>query len=213
MRVPKECTYAASSDPLTDTKIKSLKPRPERYRVSDSAGLMLEVMPSGAKIWRYRYQLHGVRHPPLTIGNYPQISLADARKRRDEWAALVARGESPKRAVQAEKTAMLNTVGAFGKSWLDEQLVGKSPNGSLLNAKVEVDSLAGDHGLDQSRKFKGRGRCGERRPATRQPVRRGQPDPHRAQRPGPARRRFHGVDFFPAALTAARSCRDAASRR
>ena len=56
--------------PLTDTKIKSLKPRPERYRVSDSAGLMLEVMPSGAKIWRYRYQLHGVRHPSLTIGNY-----------------------------------------------------------------------------------------------------------------------------------------------
>lgn len=114
--------------PLTDTKIKSLKPRPERYRVSDSAGLMLEVMPSGAKIWRYRYQLHGVRHPPLTIGNYPEIGLADARKRRDEWAALVARGGSPKRAVQAEKTAMLNTVAAFGKSWLDEQLVGKSPS-------------------------------------------------------------------------------------
>ncbi|KFI05458.1 tyrosine-type recombinase/integrase [Massilia sp. BSC265] len=114
--------------PLTDTKIKSLKARPARYRISDSAGLMLEVMPSGAKIWRYRYQLHGVRHPPLTIGNYPEIGLAHARKRRDEWAALVARGESPKRAVQAEKTAMLNTVGAFGKSWLDEQLVGKSPS-------------------------------------------------------------------------------------
>jgi integrase len=89
---------------------------------------MLEVMPSGAKIWRYRYQLHGVRHPPLTIGNYPEISLADARKRRDVWAALVARGESPKRAVQVEKTARLNTVEAFGKSWLDEQLVGKSPS-------------------------------------------------------------------------------------
>ena len=87
--------------PLTDTKIRSLKPREDRYRVSDMGGLLIELMPSGAKIWRYRYQLHGVRQPTLTIGNYPDISLADARKQRDEWAALVARGESPKRAVQA----------------------------------------------------------------------------------------------------------------
>lgn len=71
MRVPKECTYAASSDPLNDTKIKSLKARPAQYRVSDSGGLMLIVLLSGTEIWRYRYQLHGVRHSPLTIGNYP----------------------------------------------------------------------------------------------------------------------------------------------
>lgn len=112
--------------PLTDTKIKSLKPKSARYRVSDIGGLMLEVMPSGSKIWRYRYQLHGIRHPALTIGTYPEIGLADARKRRDEWAAMVARGESPKRAVQAAKSAMLNTVAAFGTEWLNEQVVGKS---------------------------------------------------------------------------------------
>lgn len=112
--------------PLTDTKIKSLKAKSERYRVSDSGGLTLEIMPSGTKAWRYRYQLHGVRQPTLTIGNYPEISLADARKRRDEWAVLVARGESPKRAMQAEKSAKLNTVAAFGAEWLEEQVKGKS---------------------------------------------------------------------------------------
>jgi integrase len=112
--------------PLTDTKIKSLKAKSERYRVSDSGGLTLEVMPSGTKAWRYRYQLHGVRQPTLTIGSYPEISLADARKRRDEWAVLVARGESPKRAMRAEKSAKLNTVAAFGAEWLDEQVKGKS---------------------------------------------------------------------------------------
>lgn len=100
--------------PLTDTKIKSIKPRIERYRLSDIGGLILEVMPSGSKIWRYRYQLHGVRHAALTIGSYPEIGLADARRQRDEWAALVERGESPKRAVQAAKTERLNTVAAFG---------------------------------------------------------------------------------------------------
>jgi hypothetical protein len=91
-----------------------LKPRTERYRVSDFGGLLLEVMPSGSKIWRYRYQLHGVRQPPLTIGTYPEVSLAEARTRRDAWAAMVAHGESPKRAVQVEKTAMGNTVATFG---------------------------------------------------------------------------------------------------
>ena len=112
--------------PLTDTKIRSLKPREDRYRVSDIGGLLIEVMPSGAKIWRYRYSLHGVRQPTLTIGNYPEISLADARKQKDEWAALVARGESPKRAVQAVKSAHKNTVRVFGLDWLDDQLKGKS---------------------------------------------------------------------------------------
>jgi len=112
--------------PLTDTKIKSLKAKSARYRVSDSGGLTLEIMPSGTKAWRYRYQLYGVRQPTLTIGNYPEISLAEARKRRDEWAILVARGESPKRAVQAEKSAKLNTVAAFGADWLNEQMKGKS---------------------------------------------------------------------------------------
>ena len=112
--------------PLTDTKIKSLKPKADRYRVSDTGGLLLEVMASGSKIWRYRYQLHGVRQPTLTIGNYPEISLADARSQRDEWSAMVAKGESPKRAVQAAKTEKLNTVSVFAEAWIAEQLPGKS---------------------------------------------------------------------------------------
>lgn len=112
--------------PLTDTKIKSFKAKDKRYRESDTDGLMLEIMPSGSKIWRYRYSLHGVRQPTLTIGSYPEISLADARRRRDEWASMVARGESPKFAVQAAKFAKLNTVAAFGVEWLDEQMKDKS---------------------------------------------------------------------------------------
>ncbi len=112
--------------PLTDTKIKSLKPKADRYRVSDTGGLLLEVMTSGSKIWRYRYQLHGVRQPALTIGNYPEISLADARRQRDEWSAMVAKGESPKRAVQAAKVERLNTVSIFAEAWIAEQLPGKS---------------------------------------------------------------------------------------
>ncbi|WP_046168519.1 tyrosine-type recombinase/integrase [Chromobacterium vaccinii] len=111
---------------LTDTGIRGLKPRETRYRVTDSKGLLLEVMPSGSKVWRYRYQLHGVRQPTLTIGPYPEIDLKTARRQRDEWAELVARGESPKRVVQAAKMERLNTVAAFAEEWLEGQLEGKS---------------------------------------------------------------------------------------
>lgn len=114
------------ASPLTDTKIKALRPKLARYRVSDVGGLLLEVMPSGSKIWRYRYQLHGVRHPALTIGSYPEITLADARRQRDEWASLVARGESPKKAVAEAKAEKLNTVQAFAEEWLREQMNDKS---------------------------------------------------------------------------------------
>jgi integrase len=114
--------------PLTDTKIKALRPKLARFRVSDTGGLILEVMPSGSKVWRYRYQLHSVRYPALTIGNYPEISLADARKQRDEWAALVARGESPRKAVAASKVEKLNTIQAFAAEWFREQISDKSDN-------------------------------------------------------------------------------------
>lgn len=112
--------------PLTDTKIKALRPKLTRYRVSDIGGLLLEVMPSGSKIWRFRYQLHGVRHPALTIGSYPEISLAEARRQRDEWAALVARGDSPKKAVAASKAEKLNTIQAFAEEWIRDQMHDKS---------------------------------------------------------------------------------------
>lgn len=114
------------SIPLNDKAIQALKAKEDRYRVTDTDGLLLEVMPSGAKIWRYRYRLNGVRCPALTIGNYPAVSLSDARKQRDEWAAMVARGESPKNAVAAERKSKLSTVAAFAESWVAEQMQGKS---------------------------------------------------------------------------------------
>lgn len=128
--------------PLTDTEIKALKPRAERYRVTDTGGLMLDVMTSGAKIWRFRYRLHGVRQAPLTIGAYPEIGLAAARRQRDEWAEMVARGESPKRAVQAAKVERLNTVAAFAEEWMAGQLDGKSDSyQTTLRRIMEKDVL------------------------------------------------------------------------
>lgn len=80
--------------PLTDTAIKKLKAQSKRYRKTDGDGLLIEVMPSGKKYWRYRFTLNG--KPGLfTIGEYPFISLADARMQRNESKTLVSKNINP----------------------------------------------------------------------------------------------------------------------
>lgn len=87
--------------PLTDAKLRNLKPKDRPYEVSDGGrpGLKVEVQPSGAKIWRFRYMLNG-RREKLTIG---EMGLAAARKRYDEARELVAQGTSPAVEKQREK--------------------------------------------------------------------------------------------------------------
>jgi integrase len=98
---------------LSDTRIRALKPKAHRYEVADAGGLFVEVQPGGAKVWRYRYRLHGKREK-VTIGPYPAIPIADqvrdgkvttkgARSYHAAYKALVAAGKSPAREKQAEK--------------------------------------------------------------------------------------------------------------
>lgn len=76
---------------LTDTKLRSLKPQGKVYRVADANGLCVEVRPSGARIWRYRYRFAGKANM-LTIGDYPAVSLAEARAERDKARAQLKKG-------------------------------------------------------------------------------------------------------------------------
>jgi Arm DNA-binding domain len=59
--------------PLTELQIKALKPEAIRYAVSDGRGLALEVLPTGAASWRYRYQFKG-KTEKVSLGKYPLIS-------------------------------------------------------------------------------------------------------------------------------------------
>lgn len=114
--------------PLTDTRVKALQPKAARYPVSDGGGLILEVMPSGSKFWRYRYSLHGKRQPPVTIGEYPAVSLAAARERARRYAEIVAGGVSPVADARKDRgtTKVLNTVREFAAYWLEQQMANKS---------------------------------------------------------------------------------------
>ncbi|MDM5264662.1 tyrosine-type recombinase/integrase [Sulfurovum sp. XTW-4] len=80
---------------LSDNKIRSLKPQDKEYKVPDGNGLYLHVMPTGSKVWRMRYKLDG-KASQKSLGKYPDISLKDARSKRDEYKTMVQSGNKPK---------------------------------------------------------------------------------------------------------------------
>jgi len=80
--------------PLSDRKIKISKPKDKIYRLSDGNGLVLEIKPNGSKIWRVRYTLNK-KAKMYTIGDYPTISLAEARQIAMEVKNKVLKGIDP----------------------------------------------------------------------------------------------------------------------
>lgn len=99
--------------PLTDTAVRQAKSRDKDYSLTDSAGLSLFVAAKGAKSWHFRFSWHG-RQPRISLGTYPEISLKQARERRDQARALVAKGIDPRSARREEKlTASTGAVKTF----------------------------------------------------------------------------------------------------
>jgi integrase len=107
--------------PLTDTRIRTAKRAKKPHKLTDSAGLYLEVRPSGAKLWRYRYRIGG-KENLFALGVYPGISLADARTERDKARKLVKQGIHPAHNRQALLVAQVaegaNTFEAVAREWV-----------------------------------------------------------------------------------------------
>jgi len=101
---------------LTDTAVRKAKPDEKAYRLRDERGLYLEVRPSGSKFWRWRFALNG-KESFYTIGEYPMVSLADARLERDRARQMVKNGINPtaireidRAAAEAEKAVTFQVI-------------------------------------------------------------------------------------------------------
>lgn len=110
--------------PLTHTEIKAAKPKDKDYALTDGGGLSLRVRSSGAKQWRYSYN-HPVtkKRINLTLGPYPELSLSDARDRRQALSSLKAKGLDPKASIEQEQTAaelaLGNTLYEVASQWFE----------------------------------------------------------------------------------------------
>jgi integrase len=79
---------------LTDTAIRNAKPKAAPYKAADGGGLYLLTKPTGGKLWRLDYR-HAGKRKTLALGSYPDVTLANARERRDEARRLLAEGIDP----------------------------------------------------------------------------------------------------------------------
>ncbi|WP_345725423.1 Arm DNA-binding domain-containing protein [Qipengyuania pacifica] len=76
---------------LTDKAVRAATAQDKAYKLTDSRGLHLHVSASGHKSWRYKYRFEK-KERLLTLGTYPEVSLAYAREKRDDAKRIFTRG-------------------------------------------------------------------------------------------------------------------------
>lgn len=129
---------------LTDTKLQALRPRDALYRVADMDGLCIEVTPTGSRLWRYRFRFSG-KASMLALGEYPLVSLGEARKLRDEARKALAAGVSPvtaaksRKAMQAERAS--NTFAAVASEFMAQRIKSLSPGSAKRERRLIEQDL------------------------------------------------------------------------
>lgn len=128
---------------LTDTAIKALKSGPKDFKKSDGGGLFLLVTSRGSKLWRLAYRFAG-KQKLLSGGAYPEVSLANARKWRDEARSQLAAGNDPsairREAKRAAKVAQDNSFEAVARDWLAAREASWTPRyAALVKGRLEAD--------------------------------------------------------------------------
>lgn len=106
--------------PLTEIAVRNAKPKDKPYRLADEKGMYLEVHANGRKYWRQKYRIEG-KEKRLALGVYPEVSLADARRKRDEARKLIAEGTDPGEVRKAAKDEAAladgRTFEAVARAW------------------------------------------------------------------------------------------------
>jgi hypothetical protein len=96
---PESSPKPAPKRGISDLALRSLKPKDKPVRKTIENGLYLEVMPSGSKLWRFKYQLFG-KENRFALGGYPETSLKVARGKAETARKQVKQGLHPAREQQ-----------------------------------------------------------------------------------------------------------------
>jgi Arm DNA-binding domain len=125
---------------LTDTALRNVKPRPTPFKLADGGGLYALINPNGSVLWRYNYVYAG-KAKTLALGQYPAISLKEARELHQEAKRSLARGTDPSEARQAaraeQETALAGrkTFKEAADGW--RELIDKKPRADKTRDRDE----------------------------------------------------------------------------
>ena len=105
---------------LTNTTIRAAKPTSVQQKLFDGNGLFLLVSPTGSKIWRFKYQFQG-REKLLSLGQYPAVSLKDARAKAADARKILANGGDPSATRKAAIQQLSSTFELVAREWFKKQ--------------------------------------------------------------------------------------------
>jgi len=127
---------------LTKTAIKNAKPGAKACKISDGGGLHLLIEPHGSKLWRFAYRFAG-KQKTLSIGQYPSVSLEEAREAREKARKRLREGIDPSEAKKTDdrqrKLSAENTFRAIAEEWVTKL---KRENRALATLK-KIEWLLG----------------------------------------------------------------------
>ena len=128
---------------LTDIAIRRTQPGDKPIKLNDGNGLFLSVQPNGSRWWRLRYHF-AKKEKMLSLGTYPEITLKDARDRREEARKLLANGIDPseqrKTTRLAQELASCATFEAVARQWDAEHMINKAnSHRDKVMRRLEVD--------------------------------------------------------------------------
>ena len=138
---------------LTDAHVRKIKPLEKKKRYADEKGLYLEVTPSGGRFWRLKYRFNG-RESTLTIGSYPEISLAQARRTRDEARIQLYNNIDPN-AIKNDRLQQMDESKLFkalAMEWMEDRKTVIKENTYLRDLSVfekDLFPVLGDIPIDQ----------------------------------------------------------------
>lgn len=118
--------------PLSAMEVKEAKPKDREYTLPDGDGLLLRIRPTGSKTWLFNYSIPLTKkRTNLKIGSFPEISLAQARAKREEFRALLAQGVDPQEERERKQQELLvikHTFRTVCEKWFTEIYPSKALN-------------------------------------------------------------------------------------
>ncbi len=136
-------TMANKTQPLTATQVQQAKPKLKEYNLSDGYGLALRIKPIGSKFWIFNYQRPITKkRANLTLGKFPDLSLAKARTKAIEARELLADGIDPKEhrdnTLREKQLELSNTLQAVFDDWLEVKKTSiKEQTAKKLKQRIE----------------------------------------------------------------------------
>lgn len=128
---------------LNARQVETAKPKEKPYKLSDGGGLYLLVNPNGSRYWRLKYRVSG-KEKLLSVGVYPDVTLSDARSKREDAKRILVAGGDPGQEKQAEKQARVlaaqNSFESVAIEWHEH----KAPNWSQGYASDILEYLTKD---------------------------------------------------------------------